>query len=300
MIDDYFDTVIALTSIGLDGEEIDQVTFQEKPRIFANRNHLIATAKGALKYFEAEYEILSETDIKTAIGPVQIVRIKKAGNVLVAGPAKVSDMKRLVFLLNEYKPDKIFIDGAFFRHSTARISQVTIFVVGANYSADIDKVVKNAKLMIKKFQLKEFENKSLFTGKKNIRLIDKDDQMIDLDLTSVIGNKFEILNERFQECKTLYLPKALTNDFVLTLIKKRKIYDFDIVINSPVNIQLSENVLENFLKLKRNIYVLEPVDLVAVCYNPSSSRGYEFDDVEFKDRLSKITDLNVINVNKDV
>ena len=137
---------IAITSIGLDGEEIDQVTYKEKPRIYCQKGYFIATAKETLNQFEALYEILEETNIRTPIGNVVIVLIKKAGNALIAGPSVIFDMEKIVKILEQYNPNKVFIDGAFFRHSLAKLAEATIFVVGANLDHDVKKVINYASL----------------------------------------------------------------------------------------------------------------------------------------------------------
>jgi len=93
---------VAITSIGLDGEKVDQVTFMEKPRIFVQEGYIIATASDTLKMFEAEFEELQTTNIYTPIGPIIIVKIKKAGNALIAGPSVVFDMEKIIQLLEGY------------------------------------------------------------------------------------------------------------------------------------------------------------------------------------------------------
>ncbi len=289
-----------MTSIGLDGEEIDQITYQEKPRIFAKIGYIIATAKDTLKSFQAEYEILEETDIRTSIGTIVIARITKEGNVLVAGPSIISDMQRLIKVIEKYKPTKILIDGAFFRHSTARLSQATIFVVGANLSARIEKVVNNARLSIKKFSLPEYIDKAKLSGREKVCLVNGNEEIIELGHSSILGKGKELFTETNQNVKYIFLPKALTNDFAKELVKKRKEYDFDIIVNSPVNIQLDETNLDNLFKINRRIFVLDSVNLVAVCYNPTSPRGYSFDEKEFREKLSEITQLEVINVKEEI
>ncbi len=300
LIDGYFNRVIALTSIGLDGEEIDQVTFQEKPRIFAKRNFIIATAINTLEMFEAEYEIIEETDIFTSIGRVVIAKITKEGNVLVAGPSIISEMEKLISILEKYSPERIFIDGAFFRHSTARISQATVLVIGANLSADMDKVVNNARLAIKKFQLPLFDRFKGLDKVENICFIDEENNIIQMDFTSLLGNINKIFLSAKKNYKYLYFPKALTNDFVREMVVRRHEIHFDIIVNSPVNIQLDEKNLDNIFKIKSNVFVLESVNLIAICYNPTSTRGYTFDELDFRKKLSEITTLELFNVKKEV
>lgn len=288
-----------MTSIGLDGEEIDQVTFQEKPRIFAKKGFLIASAKETLNSFEAEYDILEETKISTPIGNVIILKITKPGNVLVAGPSIISDMMELIKLIEKYGPEKILIDGAFFRHSTAKLSQATILVIGANLSATIVNVVNNARIAIKKFKLPEFENKNILSEKTNICIIQDNGNLKELEYKSLLGKVKGIFTEDLKNAKYVFFPRALTNDFAKELVIRRKEFHFDIIVNSPVNIQLDEKNLDNIFKINSRIFVIDSVNLIAVCYNPTSPRGYRFQDQVFKEKLSKLTELDVINVKEE-
>jgi len=93
------DQSVGITSIGLDGEKIDQVTYMEKPRIHTKAGDIVATAEKTLEAFEASYEVVGQTDIRTSIGNIVIVKITIAGNALIAGSSTVSGMKRTIEIL---------------------------------------------------------------------------------------------------------------------------------------------------------------------------------------------------------
>ncbi|XMB71482.1 hypothetical protein RJI07_05035 [Mycoplasmatota bacterium WC30] len=292
---------IAITSIGLDGEEIDQVTFMEKPRIYAKKGYLIATAENTLKAFEAKFDVIQETNIFTSIGNVVIVRITEGGNALVAGPSVILDMQKTIKILNNYTPKTIFIDGAFFRHSLAKIADATVLVIGANLSVDIDKVTQDAVATVRKFSLpKADERLAALVEKQNVCLVNEQFEIEELNFDTVIGNTAKLFIEENKKYRFLYLPKAMTNEFLLKMIEERLDYHFDIIVKSPVNIQLNMDNLGNLFKLKNTVYILEEVNLVAVCYNPVSPKGYAFNDVEFKKKLEDKLDREVFNVSKEV
>ncbi len=289
---------IAITSIGLDGEEIDQVTFQEKPQIDVQAGFLVATAENTLRNYTCEYELLKKTKIRTAIGQIVIIRITSFGKALVAGPANVSGMCQVISELEKYQLDKILIDGAFSRNVFARLAQATILVVGANYARDISSVVKNAKAITEKFNLETIANKDLL-DQKRICFIDGNQNVIEQDYSTIIGNLKRFFDSDFSRIKAVYFPKAITNQFVKKLVESRKLCKFDLILDSAVNIQLDELNLENLFKLPNQIFVINKVNLALVCYNPYSPRGYSFDDDMFKEELEKVLGFNVINVLKD-
>jgi len=133
---------LAITSIGLDGEEIDQVTSMEKPQIYVKPGYIVATAFDTLKNYSCKYKILEKTELITSIGEVVIIEILDEGKALVAGPSKVKDMLKLTNILEKYKLEKIIIDGAFSRQAFAKAADATIFVVGANKDKNIEMWLK--------------------------------------------------------------------------------------------------------------------------------------------------------------
>ena len=292
---------IAVTSIGLDGEEIDQVTFLSKPRIYALEGYLIATAAETLKEFDANYEILENTDIFTSIGYIKIVKITKDGNALIAGPSIIKDMEKLVKILEKYSLKNIFIDGAFFRHSLAKVAEATILVIGASLSSDINKVVSDAVATVSKFNVEKVENNlQKLDNFDNVCLVNEQGEVESLCIKSVIGNIEEIFRKVNMFCKYIYIPRSLTNEFVERLVEKRLDYKFNIIVKSPVNIQLNLANLTNLFKLSNKVYVLKPINLKAICYNPTSPYGYEFKNLLFKDKLVESLDMEVFNVAEGV
>lgn len=285
---------LAITSIGLDGEEIDQVTSMEKPQIYVKPGYIVATAFDTLKNYSCKYKILEKTELITSIGEVVIIEILDEGKALVAGPSKVKDMQKLTNILEKYKLEKIIIDGAFSRQAFAKAADATIFVVGANKDKNIDNVVKDAFLQYRKFTLRTSPLKPYGFG-ENIGFIDSDGNFGELPFSSVIGNVNDIFVDEVLKAKFLYIPKTITNKFVEKLIVERGKYVFDLIIDSPINIQLKDENLEKLFKLNFNIFVLNPVNLALVCYNPYSPRGYEFDNMEFKTKLETALETEVIN-----
>ncbi|MBI9008425.1 MAG: hypothetical protein JEZ05_00200 [Tenericutes bacterium] len=269
----------------------------KKPRIYALQGYLIVTAIKTLSEFEAEYEVLETTNINTALGLIVIVKIIKEGNVLIAGPSVISDIEKTLVLLEKYDLKNVFIDGAFFRHSLAKTSEITILVIGANLSPNIDLVVKDAEAIVKKFNLKTVPNELKKLEKyDNVCLVNEQNKIEELNINSIIGNTVNLFDKNNVVCKFIYSPKALTNDFVKKLIEERRDFKFDIVVKSPVDIQLNLDNIINLFKLENQVFVLNPINLKAICYNPTSPQGYEFNSLEFSSKLEKILGTKVINV----
>lgn len=286
-----------MTSIGLDGEKIDQVTFLPKPRIHVYPGYFIATTEACLKECEIEYRTIRTTSIRTAIGKVVIIEALSEGNVLVAGPSTIPQMEVVINILKEYDLSHIFVDGAFSRHSTASISNATIFCVGANYSQKMDAVVDDAAFQVKKFTLPTIESKYDYLKKSNsIMYISHNGNIQSIDDDSALINPEKIIAKINEFTKYVYFPKAVGPRFIKLLIDLKGKYPIGIVLHHPTALQVEGMMLKHLFILQHQIYVLNPMNVLFVAINPYSPRGYEFDSDLFKEEISSRVTVPVINV----
>ena len=287
---------LMITSIGLDGEEIDQVTFLEKPQVYVRKNDIIATAKDCLQQCLASFSFVQETSIQTAIGPVVICEVDQPGKVLIAGPSTVDDMDRLIQELASKYRHQILIDGAFSRQSFARISETTIFVIGANASIDIHQTVEEAYYAYRKLTLPKVDIDVLMHQNKNHIVLFNEQGAIDLGFDTLLGNEVDVFKSITDHTKWLYIPKSLTDEFINRWINHYDRYRFDIIVQSSVNIQLSNQNLSHLFKMNCGVFVLHPINVSKVCVNPFSPRGYNYDGLQFKEMISERLGVKAINV----
>ncbi|MBN2695919.1 MAG: hypothetical protein JXR38_00095 [Bacilli bacterium] len=286
-----------MTSIGMDGEPFDNVTSLPKPRIHVRPGFLVATADMCLEAFEARFEEIETTDVSTPLGNIVIVRIVESGNALVAGPSDVKSMEKVIEKIKRLGAKKIFIDGAFSRHSTAKVTEATILCIGANRSPIMETVIKDAKVIVEKLTLPSVDNDLRFlddVDKATIIQKNKDRRM--LSATSAISEAETILAEIDANSEYLYLPNAITGDFLRRFQKEKRFGEIGLIVSSPVNLILNDNDQTIFEHMKSRISVLRPVKLAAVCINPYSPAGYRFSTVEFRKQLEACIKYPVIDV----
>ncbi len=143
LIEQFIDTdIVAITSIGLDGELVDAVTNLKKPRIHVYEGMIVATCNQCLQFNEIYYEILEDTKMSTPLGNVIIIKVVKGFEVVVAGPSMVVEMKRLIVKLKEYNCTKILVDGAAGRLSHGVLCDTNILAIGAALSNNMHNVIK--------------------------------------------------------------------------------------------------------------------------------------------------------------
>ncbi len=225
-----------------------------------------------------------------------VCEILSSGKALIAGPSLVSDMNHLIKDLKNIYDYNIIIDGAFFRQSFASIADGSILVIGANYSPDINKTVENANLSYKKLTLPVIPDKyQVFKNKSKVCFL-KSNSLIELHFSSIIGKVDKIINEETLNSQAIFLPNTLTDELVNWLTKKPDYFKSDIVVNSGINIQLNNQNLKNLFRLENNVFVVDPINIACICYNPTSTRGYYYDEIEFANKLSNKLQRKVINV----
>lgn len=295
IIEIYQDLTLGLTSIGLDGESLDQVNFLPKPKIMVRPRMVIATAYECLKASLVEYEILVVTSMQTALGLVYIVRIKSEGTMVIAGPTTNHDLHELILLLKPFV-DKILVDGAFNRMTFASIKSLDAIVLatGAAYSTDMSKTIHRTKHIVESFNLEKINefhvnsNESLIiqTNKRHLSFSDKNIyrlESIDLEL-----------NEKIDY---MYIKGAITEKVIDFFILKQ-FKDFSLICDDATKLLFKDQYFDYIEKLNIKIKVIDQTPLLFVTINPWSPIGHHYDEKLFLESIQKELSVLVYNVKK--
>src|SRR3989440_819208 len=133
----YRANALALTSLGLDGEAIDALTGLPKPRYVPQAGLIVATTADLLYQAEstgAKVERLLQFPGRTALGPVIIARVLHPGDIIIAGPTLLRDLRDALNRMREYGAHLGIIDGAINRLGTASpaVTNACIVCTGAS------------------------------------------------------------------------------------------------------------------------------------------------------------------------
>lgn len=144
---------MAITSIGYDGEERDNVTGLLKPRLHLQEGTLVAVARGCLELSSAGVQVLEDTGIATPLGSVVIGEVRKAGLLLVAGPNKSLELKTVASRLEALGAKLILVDGALNRMAPMLETQGMILATGAARTIDIQRLSMESSALYHLFNL---------------------------------------------------------------------------------------------------------------------------------------------------
>lgn len=297
----YAGSVLGLTSIGLDGEELDQVSFLPKPRVHLPAGSLVATAEGCLKQAEAQVQVLEHTGIPSGLGEILVARVKSPGNCLIGGPSLTQAMARVRERLSQLGAEKLFIDGAFSRQSHALAGDALVLVVGAHRAQDMDTVVRSAALSLQRMNLPQADPALAFLDTEDrLGWLDHQNGFHPLPQSSLIGQTEALDYDQLQDAAWLYLPGALDSLAARSLVRHRKQMRFGLILRSPLALVMDDTSLKHLFLMNKPIRVLRQIKLAFVALNPYSPDGHQFNNVAFHQAMREKTDLPLINVLEEV
>ncbi|MDI6823258.1 MAG: hypothetical protein QME87_02630 [Bacillota bacterium] len=136
----------ALTSIGYDGEELDNLTGLPKPRVDVEPGDLVASALPCLERAPAGWDMVADCGVATALGPLVLARVTSPGRVILAGPAHRRGLATLCRLLAARREaDLVLVDGAFGRLSPLARAHGMVLSTGAARSRDLNALGREAR-----------------------------------------------------------------------------------------------------------------------------------------------------------
>lgn len=264
---------IAVTGIGYDGEEIDNITALPKPRLLFDRDTIVTTSEKCLENVDLFYKILDKTNYKTALGNVSIIEMFSSGMIVVAGPNKKSSLQSFFFDLEKYGVDVLFIDGSLNRIAPLSIADYIIFATGASRSQEINFLAEE---MASIEYLFSFPLADIGTNYNNIQVINSNG-IKDLTISSVFDSEDAeiVLSELASGYNQVVVPKIIADEcldyFIANLQEDVKMW---LTVESPIAFLLSGNPIQTVNKVKdfvakgNEVKYLRSPKLQAITVNP--------------------------------
>lgn len=281
---DYFK--IAVTSIGIDGESLDQVTSTAKPEITLREGMFFGTSE---KYYR-QRKILSElyqiSEETTALGRVVTAKALNEKKVLLSGPSSGSALKRWISSLDEIGIDLVLIDGALSRLSAASpvISDAMILSTGAAFSANIKDLVSKTAFVVELINLPLYINNL----SKNINEVD-----------ATVSSFVDLDSDILKNSTTIGVEGALTDRLLQAVKNELSKGEKELVVNDFTRIFVSPDLYRAFIRRGGKISVRTRSRLLAVCVNPTAPNGIVLDSDTLCSTLSQTIGLPVYDIVKN-
>lgn len=293
---------IAVTSIGIDGETVDQVTRTQKPEISLREGMYFGTSEMHYRQRRLVSELIDVSDETTSLGRVVTAKALTAGKILLSGPSSAFSLKRWMNEMRQHGIELVVIDGALSRLSSASpaVSQSMILATGAAYSANITTLVQKTAHVVDlvNLELTSTDNIGLLTPiDKGVWFIDTDGVLHDLNALTSLSQ--EIHFDGVEHCATLYVAGALVGTFLEKVRQNRNLRQVEIVVRDFTKIFVTPQQFKLFLKGGGRISVLQKSKLIAVTVNPTSPSGYVLDSDILCGKLSEAIGLPVYDLLKN-
>ncbi len=293
---------IAVTSIGIDGETVDQVTRTQKPEIVLPQGMFFATSEAHYRQRRLVSELMDVSDENTSLGRVVTAKALTTGKVLLSGPPSATGLIRWMKQMQRLGIDLTIIDGALSRLSSASpaVSQSMILATGAAYSANINTLVQKTAFIVQliNLPLADEEKRNLFgTLEQGSWWLDADGVLNSLSSATSLSK--DIRCKGMDRCSTIYVAGALVDGFIEKVRANKDLRQVEIVVRDFTRIFVTPQLFRLFLKAGGRVTVLQKSKLIAVTVNPTSPSGFVLDSDILCQKLSEAIELPVYDLLKN-
>ena len=268
---------LGLSSVGRDGEAVDQLTNRPKPRVRPPVGALVATSHESALYSQATLRLVAPTAFRTALGPVGIYRVEGPGYVEVAGPVKVREAAALLDQLAALGCTKILLDGAADRRAfIAAGVDGFVLATGLVLADDPAGMVDETRAVLRRLQLPQPEAAwaDLCAAHPG------PGALVGGRFVAWPGASFLEGLERFvawlpPDAEALHVPGALSDGLAEALIAAHR--PIQVIVPAGTHVLASRALLDRLLVRGQRCFALRPLTAVAITLNPTSPDGRETD-----------------------
>ncbi|MDR0437166.1 MAG: hypothetical protein LBH22_02550 [Bacteroidales bacterium] len=293
---------IALTSIGVDGEERDILYDTPKPRIVLHEGMVFVTSEQDFEQCEFPTEILSVSDRSTALGRLITAQAKGSGKVVLSGPSDSAWLQTTLMELPNYGVELTLVDGALSRMSLASpaVTDAMILCTGAACSPQLPELIRRTRFRCSLIDLEQADDvlqKQLQTLENGIWVENPTNRE-----WGKIGNSvftFDNDNAPVRALRAtpqrIYITGAITDHFFKSLNAQKK-HNTHLIITDFTKLFITPLTYDNFLRNGGQINVLQKAKLLAVCTNPTSPEGAHLNPIALREQMQEALGVNVYDV----
>jgi len=287
---------LGLSSVGYDGEKMDVLSRLAKPRIVVRAGTILATATTTLSRATAGLELLAATNYITALGEVMLVRARDSGNVEIAGPDSLAEMRHCIAAMHDLDCRLVIVDGALDRVGSAAptITEGTVIATGAVAGSNMRRIITRTLHVVAMFSLPDVTDATLRDAARlalqqgQLTVVDSQGTRA-LPFTSALGHAAAVVSHLSAASPlSLIIPGALTDSLLAELNHHpRLVKQIRLVAPDPTHIFASPEIWQRFVHLGGRAEVLSNIRIIAVTVNPTAPTGRSYAPREFALELAR-------------
>jgi hypothetical protein len=289
---------VSLTSIGIDGEQKDQIFHTSKPEISVYPDTTFVTAEKLYPLRHLTSAIIDLSQRHTALGRLITAKAITKGQVVLAGPSNTMWLKEIITTLL-HTNDICLIDGALSRRSigSPSITDAMILATGAAVSMNLDTLVRKTDFICRMTQLKTVENNlatKLAVIEKGIYAV-QGNEISSLPIPSMLMiEKYK--NVLFSCGKRLFISGILTENLLKFILTLKDVSEVELIVTDFTKIFSTALTTDLFIKRGGKLRVVMPTNLIAVTINPFAPSGFAFDSARLHNALAERINVPIYNV----
>ncbi len=298
------DRRIAVTSIGVDGEERDVLYDTLKPRINLRKGNYFITSEKHFKERELVAKVLNISNKLTALGPLLTAQVESDGRVILSGPSDSLWLQSCIEDLHNLDIDVVLVDGALSRMSLASpaITDAMVLCTGAACSINLDQLVKRIKYQSELINLNRVDNK-LITVCDSIQegvwgLSNNGDTCE--KITESLFLDFDMSPKKLATYDYVFVNGALTERFMKNILTDISDSKIKLIVRDFSRIFVEPASLSKFVRRGGKIDVMQKAKLLAICTNPTSPEGYNFDPEVLRSTVEKEINIPVFDIFQEI
>lgn len=290
----------AVTSIGVDGEQVDSVFATSKPEITLYQGMQFITSQKHYYQRRLVSKILQVDELRTALGQLVTAEVVCPGKVLLSGAATTSVLKQQIDQFKRSGVELTIVDGALSRLSLASptVTDAMILATGAAVSPNIKQLISRTRFVYRLIQLPEVDHhlrRNLAQITNGIWGVDSDGQPHDLGIRSVflLGRGDDNL---YRYGNTIYVAGAVSDKLLKYLSVQPQIKETTLIVQDFTKFFVTPETYAEFTRRGGTMQVLQRSRLMAICLNPTSPQGYTLNSQEACLQLSEALECPVYDV----
>ena len=291
---------VGVTSIGVDGEQVDSVFATAKPEITLYEGTRFITSEQ--HYMKRQLvSVLEEVDSRrTALGPLVTARVLVRGKALLSGAATTGVLRQQIEHLNSRGARLTIVDGALSRLSLASptVTEAMVLATGAAVSASLNTLINRTRFVYNLIRLEEAPPSladKLNHIESGIWGIDNDGEAHDLGIRSA----FLIPQEGSHMLRygnTLFASGAVSDRLLKSIAREGN--DITLIARDFTKLFISPETYSEYIRKGNRIEVLQRSRLLAITFNPTSPQGFVMDSARTCEALAEALQMPVYDVKK--
>ena len=293
---------VAVTSIGVDGEQTDAVFGTAKPEIVLYPGTKFITSEVHYRKRRLLSNILDVDERRTSLGKLITAEVLNSGKVLLSGAATTEKLRQQISQFRMMDVPLTIVDGALSRISLASptVTDAMILATGAAVSPNLQQLISKTRFLYRLINLPEVEpelKERLLPLTQGLWSVDAEGEAHDLHIASaLLLDRTE--EDIFRYGNTLYASGSVSDRLLKHLASRKQIRDIVLIARDFTKFFVTPEVYVDFTRRGGTICVLQRSKLIAVTLNPTSPHGYTLRSEEACAALSEALQIPVYDVMK--